>query len=471
MRRRISRVLILLFVADLLLTPVGLLLASRMRELLPYGQPLGPEGAALPLPVYLLAMLCWSGALILSGAYRLEHPSNFAALIVRLLWAAVAATLFLAGLLYMSYRQVSRLQFLYFLAINLGLILSVRTLLLFYLRRHRESNLLEHTRIILVGTGDLAQRVARILRGREENGYHLLGFLDDEPQIEGETYEGFPVLGEVDRLLELIEGLEIDEVWSTLPPKSYDRLHDMIGQLDAIPVRIKVIPDYFSLALVQARTEMLEGIPIIGLREPVIDGPTYHIKRAFDVIVGAILLAISAPIMGVISLLIRLETPGPAIFRQTRVGENGRLFGMYKFRTMIQDAEKRREEVIRVAANGEINHKHPWDPRVTRLGAVLRRYSLDELPQLINVLRGEMSLVGPRPEMPWLVEKYRPWQRKRFAVPQGITGWWQVTGRADKPMHLNTDEDLYYVHNYSLWLDIKILFKTPLAVIQGKGAF
>jgi exopolysaccharide biosynthesis polyprenyl glycosylphosphotransferase len=471
MNRRLSRLAILLFISDLMFTPIGLLVASRLRVLLPYGLPLGPEGSSLPSPVYLLAMLCWSGSLAIGGAYRLEHPAKFPAMIMRLLWAAFAATVFLAGLLYLSYREVSRLQFIYFLIVNLCLLLSARACLLLYLRWNRNSSLIDHKRIILVGTGDLAQRVARIMRQREGNGYHLLGFLDDDPKIEGSRYEGFPVLGRGDQLLELSKQLEVDEVWSTLPPKAYDRLHDMIGELDAIPVRIKVIPDYFSLALVQAKTEMLEGIPLIGLREPVIDGATYHVKRAFDVLMGAISLVIAAPIMLIIGILIRIESPGPIIFRQTRVGENGRLFGMFKFRTMVENAEARRDEVIQIAPNGDINHKHPFDPRVTRFGAFLRRYSLDELPQLVNVLRGEMSLVGPRPEMPWLVEKYRPWQRKRFAVPQGITGWWQVTGRSDKPMHLNTDEDLFYVHNYSLWLDIKILLKTPLAVIQGKGAF
>jgi lipopolysaccharide/colanic/teichoic acid biosynthesis glycosyltransferase len=173
----------------------------------------------------------------------------------------------------------------------------------------------------------------------------------------------------------------------------------------------------------------------------------------------------------VIAIAIRLETKGPALFRQRRVGENGRLFDMLKFRTMVADAEARQGEVLTKIDTGELVHKRRDDPRVTRVGRLLRRYSLDEFPQLINVLRGDMSLVGPRPELPWLVEKYNPWQRKRFAVPQGITGWWQISGRSDKPMHLNTDDDLYYVYNYSLWLDLWILLRTPLAILKGRGAF
>jgi lipopolysaccharide/colanic/teichoic acid biosynthesis glycosyltransferase len=144
---------------------------------------------------------------------------------------------------------------------------------------------------------------------------------------------------------------------------------------------------------------------------------------------------------------------------------------MLKFRTMQAGAESLQPQVNVETADGQTVHKQPNDPRVTRLGRWLRRYSLDELPQLWNVLIGEMSLVGPRPEMPWLVDRYDSWQRKRFAVPQGLTGWWQINGRSDRPMHLSTEDDLYYVYNYSPWLDILILLRTPLAVLSGKGAF
>jgi len=209
----------------------------------------------------------------------------------------------------------------------------------------------------------------------------------------------------------------------------------------------------------------------IGLRDPVIEGWPRTVKRLFDLVAGTFLTAVAAPVLGLVSLLIRLEGPGPVVIRQQRVGENGRLFDMLKFRTMVPGAETRAQNGITSQEGGSPVHKHRDDPRVTRVGRFLRRFSLDELPQLINVLRGDMSLVGPRPEMPWLVDRYEPWQRKRFAVPQGLTGWWQINGRSDKPMHLNTEDDLYYVYNYSLWLDILILLRTPLVVLLGRGAF
>jgi exopolysaccharide biosynthesis polyprenyl glycosylphosphotransferase len=235
-------------------------------------------------------------------------------------------------------------------------------------------------------------------------------------------------------------------------------------------VRVRLVPDYFRLVFVQSAVEMLSDIPLIGLREPRITGLSYGVKRAFDLAVTLALLVPGTPLLLLVAALIKLDSPGPVIFKQRRVGENGRLFEMYKFRTMVADAEARRPPP-RLDADGRAVHKLPDDARVTRLGRFLRRTSVDELPQLFNVLKGQMSLVGPRPEQQFIVEGYEPWQRQRLAVPPGITGWWQVNGRGDLPMHLNTHLDLYYIRNYSLWLDIVILWKTIGAVIRRRGAY
>ena len=175
--------------------------------------------------------------------------------------------------------------------------------------------------------------------------------------------------------------------------------------------------------------------------------------------------------MIVIAILIKLDSPGPIFFRQKRVGENTQPFEMLKFRTMVQNAEALGANLVQKDANGNVLHKHRGDPRVTHIGRFLRRYSMDELPQIFNVLLGKMSIVGPRPEMPFLVEKYKNWQYARFTIPQGMTGWWQITGRSDKPMHLNTQDDMYYIQNYSIWLDIKIILKTVYTVVSGRGAY
>ena len=470
MDRRIARLEILLFLGDALLTPIGFFLASQLRIALPFGQTFGPGGGVLPWPVYLLAGVCWSAALLVGGAYDIERLPRRWAVAARLIAIAGTATVLFAGLLYLTYRDVSRLQFAYFFILNLALLLGFRAAVFGLGLRGGGNGMIERRRVLLVGTGELGRAVARALRSEPMRGYLPVGFLDDGPAAPGTEVEGLPLLGTPDRLLEIVREQQADEMWSALPPHAYDLLHRMVAQLERIPIRIKVIPDYFSLALVQARTEMLGGIPIIGLREPVIEGLPRLMKRVFDLIVGALLLLVSLPGLTLLALWIRLDSGGPIFFRQRRVGENGRLFEMLKFRTMVPDAEARLEDEAR-RAGAEVAHKRRDDPRVTRVGRILRRFSLDELPQLFNVLRGEMSLVGPRPELPWLVDRYLPWQRKRFAVPQGITGWWQINGRSDKPMHLNTDEDLFYVYNYSMWLDVRILLRTPWAVVRGRGAF
>ena len=195
------------------------------------------------------------------------------------------------------------------------------------------------------------------------------------------------------------------------------------------------------------------------------------VKRCLDVTVTLMLIGLTAPLIIIIGCIVWLMDGWPILFRQQRVGERGRVFTMVKFRTMIPGAERLDPPTTPHPATGIPFHKEANDPRVTDLGKWLRRSSLDELPQLFNVLLGDMSLVGPRPELPWIVAQYEPWQYRRLAVPQGLTGLWQVTGRSRNPMHLFTDIDIQYVQNYSFWLDIIILLKTPMIVYKGDGAF
>jgi exopolysaccharide biosynthesis polyprenyl glycosylphosphotransferase len=419
----------------------------------------------------LLAVACWSGSLALASAYDPQRVLRWYDEAVRVALGGIMATVWFAGALYILFREMSRFQFAYFFAVNLAFVLAHRATLRILYRLRGRNRPGWRRRVLILGAGDLGRRVARVVLDHSRWGFDLAGFLDDDPAKHGQTHEGASVLGAIDLLREVVHAKSIDEVWCTLPVRAHQRLEWVVAEAETLPVRIKIVPDYFSLALVRAQAELLAGVPLIGLREPVIEGPARLAKRLFDLVVTALAVIAAAPFMAVVAVLIRLDSPGPVLFRQERAGENGRLFRMLKFRTMFVDAEARRAEVVRTIDTGELVHKRRDDPRVTRVGRWLRRFSLDELPQLFNVLRGEMSLVGPRPEQPWLVEKYQPWQRRRFAVPQGITGWWQISGRSDRPMHLNTDADLYYVYNYSLWLDILILARTPQAVLSGKGAF
>ena len=469
--RRISRLSLQLFLTDLLIIPAGLAFASWLRWVLPFGQELSPMAHFLPIPAYLLITFSWLISLMFSGAYDPQRALRWFNEVSRIIMAGLLATVVAAGALYFTFRDVSRLQFFYIFVVTLGSLLAHRAALRLIYRLVGKTRPGSLARVLIAGAGDLGQRVAQVIIDHSRWGFNLVGFLDDDDAKQGTTYNGAKVLGRIFEVKKYVTERQVDEVWIALPVWAFDRLNLILTELEKLPVRIKVVPDYFSLAMVQAKAEILGGIPIIGLREPVIEGLPRMVKRGFDVVIGSLLLLLAIPPMLVIAIAIRLDSSGPLIFRQERVGENGRLFGMYKFRTMVADAEEQQELVNIQIEEDEILHKRPDDPRVTKVGHFLRRYSLDELPQLMNVLRGDMSLVGPRPEMPWLVERYESWQRKRFAVPQGITGWWQINGRSDKPMHLNPEDDLYYVYHYSLWLDIQILLKTPFAVIRGVGAF
>ncbi|HET7010225.1 MAG TPA: sugar transferase [Anaerolineales bacterium] len=473
MSRRIQPLALLMAALDLVLVPVGLLIAAWLRTEIPLGRggALPTEAVQLPWGVYVLAMVCWAAALSLNGAYSPQLVLRWYSEAVRVIYSSALATLLMAGVLYLFYREMSRLQFAYFLIVNTFLLLATRALLRIYYRLIGRARPGWRNRILIVGAGVLGRRVAQVIRDHGRWGYSLVGYLDDEPALAGAEIDGGRVLGTIEDALRAVQERPVDEVWVALPPRAFERTARLVAALERQPVRVKIVPDYFSLALVQAKPEVLGGIPVIGLREPMIEGWTRVVKRAFDLAVGSLLLLLAAPILALAYLLVRLEGRGPVWIRQKRAGENGRLFDMLKFRTMVPEAEGMMEALAVRQDDGSLLHKRKDDPRITRVGRLLRRYSVDELPQLFNVLKGDMSLVGPRPELPWLVDMYQPWQRKRFSVPQGITGWWQINGRSDKPMHMNTEDDLYYVYNYSLWLDILILLRTPLVVLQGKGAF
>ena len=461
---RVSRLAIVLFLGDFALILASLAIASGLRASLPFGRILGPTYEPLPALVYAAALATWLGTFLLTGIYEVEGSPASRPNLLKLVTSAAVATFVFAGVLYFTARDVSRLQFLYIFVVGLAALVTFRVVIDLLLRWRGSSRILSWRNVIVIGAGQLGSEVMEKVRSDPSRGYRIVGFVDESRRAKNQQTL---YLGELNQLRDLIAEHQIDEVWRTLPPHAYDKLYSVIVDLDEVPVRIKVIPDYFALALVKAKIEMIDGIPLIGLREPVIRDFDRLLKRVFDFGVGLILALLLLPLMLIIAVAIRLDSRGPALFRQERAGENGKPFLMLKFRTMTAEASS-----VPAAAPPETGkHKIKGDPRLTRMGSSLRRLSLDELPQLFNVLVGDMSLVGPRPEVPWLVDKYAPWQRKRFAVPQGVTGWWQINGRSDKPMHENTDDDLYYVYNYSLLLDIKILLRTPLVVIRGKGAF
>ena len=465
MTRQFSlRLTLLLFFSDLALVWAALGLATLARTTIPLGRHADPSIWRLPLPVYLMGALVWGATFAVLNVYAPSYRAHPVLELMRLAEAIFFAWLTLAGWLYFTYRDVSRLEYGYFLLADLALTVAHRLAVRGWFK-WRGGGHYPKRRVLIVGSGENAREIAATLQAQSWLGLELAGFLcDDAPP-------DLPTLGTLADAADVIAAHDIAEVVIALPREHVRDLRALVYRLQALPVNIRLLPDYFDLAFLRLNVENFGGMPLLSLKEPVLDPFQRLVKRAFDLTVTTLALIPALPLMALIALAIRLDSDGPALFKQKRVGEGGRLFTMYKFRTMIVGAEALQEQVNVQDADGHVIHKRADDPRVTRVGRFLRRTSLDELPQLFNVLRGEMSLVGPRPELPWLVERYEDWQRKRFEVPQGITGWWQVNGRADRPMHLHTEDDLYYIRNYSVWLDLKILWLTVQAVLVRKGAF
>lgn len=422
--------------------------------------------ATVPTQLYFLFTFIWvivfASLSVYDGRKFLRAADELAALFLSTFIASVSS----AGILYFSYREVSRALFVIFVFSTFVVCLLWRVLARAYFRSRRES-LAVSRRVLIVGTGPLGRSVGEHIHATPSQNIAFVGFVNDG-YVDGESVGA---LGDLEQLHALIQAEQITDVVIALPYSAYHKMSDIVLRLERIPVGVWIALGFFDLALYRTDIESVAGIPMLDLRASAIDDYQRMIKRAFDLIVSFFALAPALPLMAVSALMIFLEDGLPILFRQKRVGENGQIFEMLKFRTMVRNAEQLQSQVEKRDADGNLIHKTKDDPRVTRTGRLLRRLSLDELPQLFNILAGTMSLVGPRPEMPYLVEKYQPWQRKRFAIPPGLTGWWQVSGRSDKPMHLHTEDDLYYIQNYSIWLDVQILVRTAWAVVFGKGAF
>ncbi len=465
-----NRFILFLFLADILLTELALYLAERTRDVIPFGRE-SVGMTFLDLSILLAVAVFWGFFLRLFGAYDPRRLSSFVDEGRAVLLATLAGMLALTSFFYLFNIEFrSRMLFAYFVAIDLVLLLNYR-LATRYVVRSLVAGGYTTRRVVLVGATKVGRELAYIIRTQPWSGLAVVGFVDDDPILKEMEVEGFPMLGTTAQLPEIIVDHSVDDVIVALSSREHEKIVEIVLSLQSHPVRIRVVPDLFEMVSVRAQVEDFWGVPLIGLRDPVITGFDRAFKRAFDLLISSTLLLLLGPVMLLTALAVKLDSSGPAFFRQRRVGENGRLFWMYKFRTMVDGADRLvpKLEEEGVYANGVYKVKE--DPRVTRVGRILRRMSADELPQLFNVLKGEMSLVGPRPEQPWIVERYEPWQRKRLSVMPGMTGWWQVNGRSDRPMFLNTEYDLYYIQNYSPVLDLIILWKTIWVVLKGKGAY
>ena len=458
---------------DLAGVAVALVLAELLRTTIPFGRPLDPRQDYLSVFLFPLALGCWALAAGHFRLYEWHWLLNLRSEYLRLLLAVGGTTTLLASVLYLTYRDVPRLLFGYFVLLTLALNWGSRLLLRAFL--HARLGGAVAVRIVLVGGGRVAESLALRLAGEADRWppTRVLGVVadGDAPADEEETIAALPRLGALDQLEAVLAAHDATTVIITLPSTEHELVLELTDRLRRLPVDVRVVPDVLDLAYARASITNVEGIPLVGLRDPALSASGKLVKYSFDRLVSLAGLLLGWPLLLLIALVVKLDSPGPAIYGARRIGEDGRPFTMWKFRTMVAGAEQKLEEALGAAAIERGIYKVPDDPRVTRVGRWLRRTSLDELPQLWNVLRGEMSIVGPRPEQPFIVETYEPWQHRRTHIRPGMTGWWQVNGRSEQPMHRHTEYDLYYVENYSLLLDLRILARTLGAVLRGRGAY
>ena len=319
--------------------------------------------------------------------------------------------------------------------------------------------------MLIAGTGDLARHVADRILQHSEFGYYVVGFVDDSAGSDTLGYRGLPLLGSLNDARELIQHEQVDQLYIALPLEEHVKMLGLIEIANREGIDVKVIPDLLQFIALRARLEDLDGVPIININDVPLQGLNSVVKRVIDITVAALALVVLAVPFAVIAIAIRLSSPGPVFYRQERMGLDRRPFMVLKFRSMDDDAERETGPVW----------AHEHDPRRTPVGTVLRRFSLDELPQLWNVLRGEMSLVGPRPERPFFVEQFRdrvPQYMLRHKVKSGLTGWAQVNGwRGNTSIEKRIEYDLYYIENWSMTLDFKIMWLTVVRVLFHRHAY
>lgn len=355
-----------------------------------------------------------------------------------------------------------------------GLRLAMRGLQVLY--RQHERNLIP---TLVVGDGELAKLCVAEIGEKSRLGYRVVGAVTAGAGSDALSVAGVPVLGTFERLPVLIRQYGIEEVMIADTELSPQALFEAVMRAGRTHrVNFRVVPNMFNSLPRKTDVGQIGSLPMIKLFEEPLSGPARFVKRSVDIAGALAAIALTAPAWAVLAYLIKRESPGPVFKTQERVGMDGKIFPMIKFRSMVADADSpekvaaHREAMRRnidadAAGESEVFGKVQDDPRITRIGAWMRRYSVDEWPQVVNVLRGEMSLIGPRPPLPYEVEMYADWHRARFHARPGITGLWQVSGKNRLPFKQMVQLDVYYIENWSFWLDVKILLKTIPVVLRG----
>jgi len=324
--------------------------------------------------------------------------------------------------------------------------------------------------ILVVGTNSMVKKFMDFVKANPELGFNICGLVDDDPLLVGKKLYGYQVLGVLSDIPTILDSLVVDEITFIVPRKWIDRLDTVIKECEKEGVHTTILADFYETKISKPQITDFFGTPVLNFRTIPAQDDEIFFKRLIDLLGSTILLVLMSPVFLFIALAIKLDSRGPVFYRQERKGLFGRKFKIVKFRTMRQNAELEREELMKLNEMSGPVFKIKNDPRITRVGRFLRKTSLDEIPQLINVFKGEMSLVGPRPLPSYEAEQFKKWEKRRQSMKPGITCLWQINGRNS----INFDEwiklDLKYIDTWSLWKDFQILIKTIPAVLMGKGA-
>jgi exopolysaccharide biosynthesis polyprenyl glycosylphosphotransferase len=433
-------------------------------------RPLARDAGPLPYYLWLLALIVpvWISLLAGFGGYGLGWTTRSRAWLVARV-SAVGLVLVTAALFFAQEGDINRSLLLLYTGIAAVGLWGVRTLLLAWLRRRRGERWSYVA--IVVGTDERAERLIASLRQYPEAGWLVRGCLSVNPADEIRSVGGVPVIGALQDLPDLLQkDVVVDEVFFAVSADCLDRLTDALEACENLGVDARVLVDLYRPAHAHSFVEELFALPFYGVSPSLTRQGALAAKRVIDILGASVLLILTLPVLLVVAVLIRVSSRGPVIFRQVRSGFHGRAFEMYKLRTMVADAEHRRDELLHLNEMDGPVFKIANDPRRTRLGRLIRRYSVDELPQLINVLKGEMSLVGPRPLPLYEASRIKGVQRRRLAMRPGLSGLWQTRGRSMVDFDEWMRMDLEYVDRWSLALDLRILLATIPVVLSGSGA-
>ena len=461
-------------ISDIVLINLAFLLAYYLRYEIQLLVPVDPAFDNPP-DVYFPFMIVLTAILLISfkldGVYMPRRLGVWLDQMSLILRATTMSILLMIGVVFF-YRPFfySRLIFLYASVLILALLGLGRLVWGIILAKMRQRGI-GVARVLVVGAGDVGRTVIRTVMAQPELGYRIVALVDDHFDKSSQNIGPILTFEGTHHVPQIVDEQHVDEVVVAWPWSNHQKIVDIIQVCDQIGVRARTVPDIFQLSLNRVDVEDLGGVPLIGLKTTAIRGTNLLIKRVIDLTLGGLVVIISLPFMAILAVAVKLDLAGPVIFKQKRIGMHGCEFVAYKFRSMKQGAEEEQSRLLVYnEATGPL-FKMRDDPRMTRVGRFLRKTSLDELPQLFNMIRGDMSLVGPRPHTPSEVAQYEDWHKQVFEAPPGLTGLPQVSGRSQLSFDEQCLLDIYYIENWSPALDLKIILRTIPKMLSGEGAY